>query len=85
MKVIYGYLKTYWVDVYQQRLFVSIGVFILVAIAINYWLDFEDQYIDQFYRSWWQLPVMAIYQGFPFLVVCWLIHRHQGAPGWIKR
>ncbi|MDW3194636.1 MAG: CPBP family intramembrane glutamic endopeptidase [Cytophagales bacterium] len=84
MKVIYGYLKTYWIEEYQQRLFVNIGVFLSVAIAINYWLDFEDQYIDQFYRSWWQLPIMAIYQSFPFLVVCWLIHRNQGAPGWIN-
>lgn len=84
MKPIVGYLRAYLEEEFHQRLFLICGIFLLMAIGINYWLDFEDQYIDRFYHRWYQIPIMAIYQGFPFFVVCWLIHRIEGAPGWIR-
>ncbi len=84
MKPIVDDLKAYWREEFHQKLFLACGLFLFITIGINYWLDFEDQYIDRFYRSWYHMPIMAVYQGFPFFVVCWLIHRSEGDPGWIR-
>lgn len=29
------------------------ALFLAVSITINYWLDFEDQYLDQTFGNWW--------------------------------
>lgn len=84
MKQLLTYLKEYLSDHYHPKLFVSLGLFLLLAISFNYWLDFEDQYVDSFRREWLHVPAMALFQGFPFLVICGIIHYLDGSPGWFR-
>ncbi|MEO1054866.1 MAG: CPBP family intramembrane glutamic endopeptidase [Bacteroidota bacterium] len=60
MKAIFKYLRTYISEHFNAKLYLSFAVFISVLISINYYLDFEDQYIDQFYGSNLRIPLFFL-------------------------
>ncbi len=74
MKKILYYLRLYHQEHFDRSVYAGFVLLAIVTITINYWLDFEDSYID----SYWGEPIiwlwMFLFQGLPFLAVACLYH-----------
>jgi len=74
MKKILSYLKTYHQEHFDLRTYAWFAGLCVLTISVNYWLDFEDSYID----SYWGEPIiwlwMFLFHGLPWLAVCALFH-----------
>lgn len=48
MKTIINYFKVFFKEHFTGRLYLSVLIFLAVVVSVNYWLDFEDSYIDRY-------------------------------------
>ena len=74
MKKIIQYLKDYFKEYLNVGFYSAVAVFLVVCIFLNYYFDIDDSFFDQFHRSIWDWPVMALFQSFPFLVTCLFLY-----------
>ncbi|MBV6646880.1 MAG: CPBP family intramembrane metalloprotease [Cyclobacteriaceae bacterium] len=84
MKKILHYLIDYQRNHFDVKLYVSITLFLTVSLAFNYYLDFEDGYIDQ-QRGPIKWFWMFLFQGLPFLVVSILISYFDPKNQWFRQ
>lgn len=74
MKPIFNYLKQYVNEYFNAKLYISIGIFLVICITYNYHLDFEDSVIDSFHGRPIQLIYFFLFQATPYYIVCVLIY-----------
>jgi hypothetical protein len=75
MKTIIDYLKQYVKNYFNLRLYISVAMFLIVMIILNYHYDFEDSVIDSYYGKPVQLIYFFLFQATPYYVVCLLIYQ----------
>ena len=83
MKKIFAYLKDYQKEHFDWKVYITILLFIAVCIAINYKLDFEDSVIDSYIGKPIKWVWMFLFQGGPFLVVCFILHIFGKSRDWL--
>lgn len=69
MKKLLGYLLEFQRKHFDLKLYLITAVFISCWITFNYWLDFEDSYLDPMRGSYWHWPAMFGWMLIPFLGV----------------
>ncbi|MEL6557288.1 MAG: CPBP family intramembrane glutamic endopeptidase [Bacteroidota bacterium] len=84
MKEILKYLKEYLKENFHSKLYISVAIFLVASLIFNYTLDFEDAYLDPLYGTLEHWLAMILFQGFPFLVVCFLIYLFGINREWVK-
>lgn len=84
MRGIFNYLKGYLTANYHRKLYLSVALFLIASLLLNYSLDFEDAYIDPYYGRPIQLLWFFLFQAFPFLVVCGFIYLYNINRTWVK-
>lgn len=75
MKKFYGYLKDYISESYSPLRYLLFLLFTGILIAVNFYLDFEDDYVDAYYGKNIRILWYALLQGLPYLATlflfCW--------------
>ncbi|WP_109832268.1 CPBP family intramembrane metalloprotease [Reichenbachiella versicolor] len=84
MKQIFAYLQKYWKAHYHLGFYLTTAIFLAVSIYFNYKYNFENGYIDSFYRQWTKLPLMSITTMLPFLVICGFMYVFNINRTWVK-
>ena len=84
MKQILKYLREYIKTNYNSKLYIATAIFLAISLAVNYALDFEDVYLDAFYRKPMHVFWMFLWQGLPFLMVCFLIYVFNINREWLR-
>jgi hypothetical protein len=84
MKSVLRLTIEYLKDNFDLRLYLQVLALLSVLISFNYWLDFEDQYIDQYRGTIWQGVFFLLFQGLPFLLTAWLCSRASYCGSWWK-
>ena len=74
MKQVLKYLREYLKANYHSKLYIATAVFLVISLSVNYALDFEDVYLDAFYGKPMHIFWMFLWQGIPFLMVCFFIY-----------
>ncbi|MFT6882046.1 MAG: hypothetical protein ACI83W_000398 [Marinoscillum sp.] len=69
MQKILGVLKEYQSKHFELRLYLTIGLFLIICFIFNYSLDFEDSFVDAQFGSPWHWVKMFFWMMFPFLSV----------------
>ncbi|MEQ8518680.1 MAG: CPBP family intramembrane glutamic endopeptidase [Cytophagales bacterium] len=67
MKKFLNYLKSYLLNSYSLKRYSLFLLFTGLLIAINFYLDFEDEYIDAYYGQNIRILWYALLQGIPYL------------------
>lgn len=84
MRTILNYLKKYLVEHFHVKLYASTAVFLTICIALNYYFDFEDSYLDSFTGQWIKWPLMSLTMAFPFLGICILLYVFDIQRSWLN-
>ncbi len=91
MRTIFQYLKAYVQAHFEWRLYLAVAAFAGLLIAVNYALDFEDGFIDQYFGSAIRIPLFFLVHGLAYygalFMVGWLTGRRQwlySRDFWIK-
>ena len=84
MKQVIGYLLDYQRKYFDWKVYLTIALFLGVCIAINYHLNFEDDYIDPYHGSMWHALWMFLFQAFPFLGVCIILLAFEKVDNWVR-
>ncbi|MCR9249793.1 MAG: CPBP family intramembrane metalloprotease [bacterium] len=85
MKKILSYIKEYLKENFHWKLYLTTAIFLAICLAFNYWLDFEDDYIDQYTGRPIKWLWMFLFQSIPFLSVCFFIYLFGINKDWIKK
>lgn len=83
MKQVLQYFKDYQRKHFDWKVYLSIGVFLAICIAVNYQLDFEDSVIDSYSGQPIKWLWMFLFQGGPFLAVCMILFVFGKSRGWL--
>ena len=83
MKTVWKYLADYQKKHLDWRVYASILVFLAICIAVNYRLDFEDSIIDSYSGRPIKWLWMFLFQGGPFLVVCFILYAFGKSRTWL--
>ncbi len=84
MKDVLKYLKEYLKENYHSKLYLSVALFLIASLIFNYSLDFEDTYLDPLYGGPLHWVSMFLFQGIPFLVVCFFIYLFKINRDWVR-
>ncbi|MFY0688012.1 MAG: CPBP family intramembrane metalloprotease [Cyclobacteriaceae bacterium] len=84
MKKIKGYIFDYIKEYFDPKLYGYVAIFLAISIALNYWLDFEDGYIDKYTGQWIKWLWMFLFMIGPFLVVCFILKSTGKSTLWLK-
>jgi len=74
LKAIILLIKQYQQQYFDWKLYLSILVFLVITTSINFYVDFEDNFIDPFDGTWWKGLWMFLFHAFPFLTICGLLY-----------
>ncbi len=85
MKKIISFIKDFLRENYNKQLYLSTAVFLIICLTLNYWLDFEDAYIDQYTGQPIKWLWMFLFQALPFLIVCLFIYYFGDNKEWITK
>lgn len=84
MKKVLGFLIDFQKNHFEWKLYLAVATFLAVSIVINYQLDFEDSYVDAVQGEWLHWPAMFLWQGLPFLAVCFILLAFGVKRDWIN-
>ena len=73
MRQVLGYLLDYQRKHFEWKVYLAFIVFMAICIGLNYRWDFEDTYVDQFYRTPLHWVAMFFFHLIPYLGVCLLL------------
>ena len=83
MKKVLGFLLDYQRKHFDLRLYLSIAAFLSILLFINYKYDFENKYVDSTYGTPWHWLNMFLFQGLPFLAVCFILFAFNKKREWL--
>lgn len=66
MKKILGYIGDFVKEDFNPAFYVYTCVFLGLTITFNYWVDFEDTYLDSFFGSKWGIVYYFLFYAFPY-------------------
>ena len=82
MRKVIGYLLEYQRKQFDWKVYLSLAVFLIVCIAINYHLDFEDGYIDPYHGKPIKWLWMFLFHALPYLAVCLILWAFGKVHNW---
>ena len=72
MRQIAGYIRTYWHENRNPKLFASVGAFLVLSFAVNYSFNFETSIIRQLPTPFDQFLFYCLFYGAPFTLTIFL-------------
>lgn len=73
MKKIFGYLTAFQRKHFDLRLYLLVALFLTCCITFNYWLDFENTYLDALRGKFLHWPAMMVWMSWPFVMTVAII------------
>lgn len=73
MKKFIAYLKDYIQDSYGPARYIVFFLFTGILIAVNFIIDFEDDYVDAYYGSNIRILWYFLLQAIPYLLCLWMV------------
>jgi len=84
MRQIIRYLTDYQRKQFDWKVYLSFALFMSVCIGVNYYLDFEDGYIDAYTGRPIKMLWMFLFHAFPFVSVCLILLAFGKVDNWLK-
>ena len=78
MKKIWSFLKHHVQEDFDLRTYFSIGIFLLIILAFNYYFDFEDTYLEQM-NGWKKFLSYLLFYSLPYFtaIYIWTLFKDQ--------
>lgn len=73
MKSIFNILSNYFKSYFHLQVYLSIGVLLTILISLNYYFNFEDDYIDPIDNTLLRFGAMFIFQSIPYLIAIFIL------------
>ena len=83
MRKILAYVLRHHREHYDRKLYLTIALFLAICIAVNYWLNFEDDIIDPFHGKPIKWLWLFLFQAFPFIGVCFILYAFGKCRNWL--
>jgi hypothetical protein len=83
VKTVWKYLTDYQKTHFDWKLYLTILVFLAICIGLNYRYDFEDGVIDSYSGQPIKWVWMFLFQGGPFLAVCFILLAFKKSSIWL--
>lgn len=84
MKSIFNILSNYFKSYFHLKLYLSIGTLLIVLISFNYYLDFEDNYLDTIDSDFSRFGAMFLFQALPYLFSVYILFAFKRIPNPFK-
>jgi membrane protease YdiL (CAAX protease family) len=73
MKKIIFYVKEYYKETFNLKLYAAIAILLAFLISANYTLNIEDNFIDAYHGTWYKGVLYALLTGGSYLITCLFI------------
>ena len=80
MKELFRFIKAYIKSNFDLRLYLAVGVLLIISLIFNYSLDFEDSYIDSYKGNPIRVLWFFLYEGIPFLLAAIIVSKFGAVP-----
>lgn len=71
MKKIWKFLKYHVQEDFDLRIYISIGIFLVIILTFNFYFDFEDTYLEQM-EGWEKFLSYILFYSFPYLTAVYI-------------
>lgn len=79
MKKIWNYLKWHFINDFHPWHYLSIAAFLITCLSLNYWFDFEDNYLETMI-GYPKFFAYLVFYSVPYLFAVYLYTRHYKRP-----
>jgi hypothetical protein len=75
VKKIFSLIKDHLRQDFQLNYYLSIALFLGVSVAINYWIDLENKWIDRYTGKLIRIPLYFLLNAIGYYVACLIVSR----------
>lgn len=72
MKKILGMLRHHWREDFNRKAYFSLLIFLAFSLCLNYYFDFEDDYVDRV-PDIWKIPAKFLWFAFPYITASFIV------------
>lgn len=84
MRQIWNMLVAFFWETWNTRLYLSVGILLVITITLNFLFDFQNTYIRSLESFWLKWLAMFIFMLAPFLVVCSILYVNNSNRQWYQ-
>lgn len=84
MKKFITYLKEYLKEHFNLKLYITTALFLIITIFCNYYFEYDDKFVDSFYKNPLQILVNFMTFGTAYYSTCFFIYFFTSQKKFIK-
>lgn len=77
-------LRHHWQEDFNCKAYLSLLIFLVLSLCLNYYFNFEDDYIDRV-PDLWRIPAKFLWLTFPYIITSFIILPFYGKAHLLKK
>jgi hypothetical protein len=77
-------LRHHWQEDFHRKAYFSLLLFLSVSLCLNYYFDFEDEYVDRVSDAW-KIPAKFLWFAFPYITASFIVLPFYGKREILKK